>query len=724
MSLAVQLLLTFVTLVAGTTIVLTVAAYRSSLESLAIDARRAVQVAAQMRDQTMTQLLTMRRDRAEGFLGSIETLCGEPRTDGTIGWSEECVRTMVQEYQMTEHATGVQLVYHGRLVSRSGGTTTQITHPGIVSAVVRRRDGRPEFMVTAARGFAMLYVQFESSEVRSLFQDRSGLGTGGEVFLIDASGSPVTELRFAQDPHFSPGVVAEPLADCRNGAGETIGYDYRGVATIHGFRPATALEGACIDAHISYAEAFAPGEALRSELILRGAAFVLMGALLSLIAAQRIAAPVRRLAESAHQIQGGRFSDPIPLGGPSEVRALGTALTTMAAEIEKLVRREQAARRDAEAANKSKDHFLATLSHELRTPLNAIFGWSRLLRTQSLDGERIERATLAIERSAESLKRLVEDLLDVSRIISGRLRLVRAPLRLDTVVEAALDAVRPQALDRGVRLETRVPGHDVVVVGDPQRLQQVVWNLLWNAIKFTATGGTVRLAVDVGEGEATIDVSDTGVGIAPESLPEIFGWFQQAAAGERSVDAGLGVGLALVKQIVDMHGGRVTAHSPGLGQGATFRVTLPLAEGSARLPAEERSRAAGRTQPPLTSVRVLLVEDDREWREAAQQLLKHAGAEVEAVASAAAARRVAAAWHPDVLVSDIAMPDEDGYSLMESLRRDGAVMPSIALTAFARREDAERARLAGFEVHMSKPVDPERLVDTIAALAGRNGEPR
>jgi CheY-like chemotaxis protein len=319
------------------------------------------------------------------------------------------------------------------------------------------------------------------------------------------------------------------------------------------------------------------------------------------------------------------------------------------------------------------------------------------------------------------MRRLVEDLLDVSRIVSGRLRLVRAPIRLAAPVESALDAVRPQAADRGVRLETSLAEADLQILGDQQRLQQVVWNLLWNAIKFTPEGGTVRLSTSRHGDRAVIEVQDTGVGIAPESLPQIFGWFQQAEAGERAGDAGLGVGLALVKQIVELHGGQVEAESAGVDQGALFRVSLPFVDGKESSTAEHAPPAGHQVSCPLSGVRVLMVEDDPEWGYAALTLLTEAGAEVRVAATAAQGREMLPAFRPTVLVSDIAMPSEDGYSLMQSLRAAGAALPAIALTAFARREDAQRAREAGFDIHMAKPVDPERLVRTIAALAGRLG---
>ena len=582
MSLAVQLLMIFVSLVAGSTIVLTVAAYRSSLASLENDAVRAARVAAQTRDDEMTRLFTTRLQRAEGFLAGVESLCGEVRPDGSFGFAEECVAIMVQEFRTTERASGVQLIYHGRTLASTGDASTNVVQPGAITSIVRTPDNRTDFSIVGTRGSSMVAVQFDDGEIKAMFTQRAGLGEFGEVFLVDASKQPLTPLRFADSGPASRDVaVLEPLDGCEDGPNEVITTDYRGVRTVHAFRPAAVLSGGCIDAHVNHEEALAPSESLRDELVVRGSVFVLMGAVLSVIAARRIAAPVRRMSQAASRIKAGHFDEPVPVDGPSEVQALGHALAAMAREIDKLVRREQAARLEAESANRSKDHFLATLSHELRTPLSAIFGWTRMLHGGTDDPARVDRATAAIERSAESLRRLVDDLLDVSRIISGRLRLVPAPIRLANVVDGALDAVRPQATDRGVRLETDLSSEDVVILGDQQRLQQVVWNLLWNAIKFTPEGGTVRLSVRQIDDHAEVRVDDTGAGIAPESLPHIFGWFQQAEAGERAVDAGLGVGLALVKQIVELHGGQVFADSRGVGQGATFRVVLPLFHGEA-----------------------------------------------------------------------------------------------------------------------------------------------
>ena len=716
-ALAAQLLLIFVGLVAGSTIVLTVAAYRRSLDSLEADARRMARVAAETRDDAMTQLFVTRHQRAEGFLAGVESLCSEDRDDGGFAFSEPCVRTMVEEFRTTERALGVQLLYRGRTLSIAGATGAPVVQPGAIASITRHADGSHGFGVVAARGAMLLQIEFSEEDVDSLFAQRSGLGESGEVFLTDALGEPLSPLRVGHADTAGSALPLEPLAECREGPGEVIASDYRGVQTVHSFRPASVLDGGCIDAHINHAEAMEPGEELRTELASRGSIFVLIGALVSLMAAHRISAPVRRLAVSARQLQTGQFGHDVPIGGPSEVRALGEALSAMAAELDKLVRREQAARRDAESANRSKDHFLTTLSHELRTPLNAIFGWARLMRTGDHDRERIDRATLAIERSADSLRRLVDDLLDVSRIVSGRLRLVRAPFRLTGAVEGALDAVRPQAAERGVRLESHLEADEVMVRGDQQRLQQVFWNLLWNAIKFTPSGGLVRVSLRVAGESAELKVADTGMGISADVLPEIFEWYRQVDAGEHAGDTGLGVGLGLVKQLVELHGGAVVAESDGAGRGATFVVTLPVMRENGEATVQEAPQPPATPAKPLASISILLVENDREWRDAAQVLLSDAGATVRVAESAPEARRAVATFAPDVLVSDIAMPDEDGYALMQSLRQGGATFPAVALTALARREDAERSRLAGFQVHMPKPVDPMRLVDTLATLA-------
>jgi PAS domain S-box-containing protein len=381
----------------------------------------------------------------------------------------------------------------------------------------------------------------------------------------------------------------------------------------------------------------------------------------------------------------------------------------------------QAARAEAETANRMKDQFLATLSHELRTPLNAIFGWAQLLRAGKLDSPTIERGVETIERNARAQKQLIDDLLDVSRIISGKLRLEMQPIEPAEVVEAALETVAHTAQAKGINLRHRI-ARTGLVVGDSQRLQQVVWNLLSNAVKFTPKGGEVRVTVEALDGHAEITVADSGQGIAPEFLPHVFERFRQADPSSTRRHGGLGLGLAIVRQLVELHGGSVRAESPGEGQGATFIVSLPLAVASQ--PEERRQAQTGEGGRPvsLAGVRVLVVDDEADARDLLREILSGSHAEVAMAASAAEGLDVLERFQPHVLVSDISMPGQDGYELIRAVRKRGYQLPAAALTAFARAEDRRRALLAGFQIHLAKPVDPGELTAAVASLAGRAGE--
>jgi signal transduction histidine kinase len=709
-------MLAFVGLVVGTTAALTLFAYRASLQSLEADARGSVRAAADERSAALARLLNSRQQRAEGFLAAAESLCGEPVGRGRFGWSLDCVGTLMQEFRQTERARGVTLLYGSRALVRSGSQVEMTPPlPGAVARLVWREDGAPpEYIMQATRGYAQLWLQFDNSEVQPLFDDRSGLGQQGEVFLTDSTGRFITSPRFAA-PADNPAPVREQLASCSADRRELVENDYRGVRTFHGLAPAPAIGGGCIDAHIAYAEALAPAETMRADLVARGAAFAVAGALLSLFAAHWISDPVRKLMLASRAIQAGQFRRQIPVSGPTEVRELGHAFSSMAEALDWLITSEQGARREAEHANRSKDEFLATVSHELRTPLTAILGWSRLMRDGRLSPTAAARAIAAIERNAQVQRRLIDDLLDVSRIVRGELKFEQEVVPLAAAADAALDAVNPQAAEKGVVIVRRIDPMPVHVLGDAQRLQQVVWNLVLNAVKFTPTGGQVTVELRRNDREAELVVTDTGVGIAPEFLPHAFDWFRQGDAASTRSQSGLGLGLGLVKQIVELHGGQVRAESAGAGCGATFVVSLPLHQTLASVPA--RPARPTLAVSDLTDVRVLVVDDDVETVEAVRAVLEHAGADVGTAANAAAARREVETWHPDVLISDIAMPYEDGYSLIKSLRDADVQVAAIALTAHARREDEEQALAAGFQIHLSKPVDPSELVDTVASLA-------
>jgi PAS domain S-box-containing protein len=389
--------------------------------------------------------------------------------------------------------------------------------------------------------------------------------------------------------------------------------------------------------------------------------------------------------------------------------------------------------REAQEVNRLKDEFLATLSHELRTPLTAVLGWTRLLGTGQLDEATARRAMDTIERNAQSQVQLIDDILDVSRIIRGKLRLNVRAVELAPVIESAVDSVRPAAEAKGIRLHVVLDRQAGPVSGDPDRLQQVVWNLLSNAIKFTPKDGRVQVLLARADSQLEITISDTGQGIAPEFLPYVFDRFRQADPTTTRAHGGLGLGLAIVRHLVELHGGQVRAESAGAGRGATFRVVLPLlamqAAGS-RPPAERRAAAQAGPNgfpldcpPELAGLRVLICEDDADSRELLIAVLRQCEAEVLAVARAADALDALDAWRPDVLVSDIEMPDEDGYALIRKVRarapERGGQIPAAALTAYARSEDRMRALVAGFQIHVPKPVEPAELVTVVASLAGR-----
>ncbi len=399
-------------------------------------------------------------------------------------------------------------------------------------------------------------------------------------------------------------------------------------------------------------------------------------------------------------------------------------------ERAKFLAREQAARREAEEANRIKDDFLATLSHELRTPLTAIVGWAHLLVTGAVDAATHQQAFETILRNAKSQGQLIDDLLDVSRIITGKLRLDARPVDISAVIQAAVGSVRLAAQAKGIRLELVLASHPSQVSGDPDRLQQVVWNLLSNAIKFTPSGGRVQVEADRVESSVTIKVSDTGLGIRSEFLPFVFDRFRQAEGGSSRQHRGLGLGLAIVRHLVELHGGTVQAASEGVNLGSTFVVTLPLFTSSepavvpvdpARSHVNIEHLEVPEGAPRLDGLRVLVVDDDADTRQIVTVMLRRSGAETMAAGSVSQAIEIWHSWRPDILVADIGMPAEDGYSLIRRVRlrspHEGGQVPAVALTAHVRSEDRLRILSAGYQMHVAKPIEPMELITAVASLA-------
>ncbi len=391
-------------------------------------------------------------------------------------------------------------------------------------------------------------------------------------------------------------------------------------------------------------------------------------------------------------------------------------------EKEALLVSERQARMAAEEANRSKDTFLANLSHELRTPLTALVGWVHILRRGEVDADTERRALEVIDRSARSQVRLIEEILDVSRIVAGKLTLEMCPVDLVVVVDSAASALRPSAEGKQLTLDVRLPAHSLPVLGDADRLQQVLWNVLSNAIKFTPAGGRIGVTVAALDGSAEIRVSDTGRGITPEFLSHVFDRFRQAETSAARVHGGLGLGLAIARHLVERHGGTIRAESSGPGQGSSFIMRFPLREDeglSARV-FDARRRLPERTLPEV--VRVLLVDDDAETIEVMAAALRQAGMQVSTACSSAEAVERVRRQRPDVIVSDIAMPEEDGFALIKRIREEapGWTTPStIALTGYIGLETAQKARAAGFDQCLAKPVLVDDLVAKVAAAALR-----
>ena len=463
---------------------------------------------------------------------------------------------------------------------------------------------------------------------------------------------------------------------------------------------------------------------------------ILLGIFGGLWVAGTITRPMTELRTAAEAVGRGESPQP-PRTRIQEIQAVGAALEQAskqlaAAEVEReaLLQKERRAREAAEGADRAKDEFLAVVSHELRTPLNAVYGWARLLQAQQVrDDATIARATDAIVRNSDVQVHLIDDLLDLSRITSGKMRLQIEQVELERVLQDALDAVRPAAAAKGITLRVDFDPRLGNIQGDPARLQQIAWNLLMNAVKFTPRGGDVEFIARRVESGISLVVRDTGQGIAREMLPYLFERFRQADSSSTRTHGGLGLGLALVKHLAELHGGSITAESSGEGQGATFTVLLPdeavpLTPRVAPVaPRHSTNGPSTASDVRLDGARVMIVDDDPEALVLVEAILTRAGAEVRGCSSAAAALAEVDAWRPDVLLSDIGMPDEDGYTLIRKVRalppEEGGATPAIAFTGFGRPHDRERAVAAGFDLHVAKPVDPWELKRLIAGLVGR-----
>jgi signal transduction histidine kinase/ActR/RegA family two-component response regulator len=588
------------------------------------------------------------------------------------------------------------------------------------------RDGKVRYVITGWMKPAAIHDALRRQQVPDDWV----------ISIVDTYGRRVARSR-AHDENLGGRLSETVQAVVDRGGPEGFGVAY----SLEGeriFTPYSKLASSGWIAVLGIPTAVVEAAAYRSLAVYGGGVLlsIILGILSALWVARSINRPMAGLRAAAEAL-GRRMHVESPRTSIQEIREVGTALKTAAealakseTEREALLAKERQAREAAESADRTKEEFLAVLSHELRTPLNAVYGWARILQTAAeRDGELTDRAKDAILRNAQVQVQLIDDLLDLSRITSGKIHLDLNSVEIRRVVQSALDTVRPAADAKGIRIQTTIDPNVSTVTGDERRLQQIVWNLLTNAVKFTHRGGHVQLTLHRVTSHLQVIVSDTGQGIAPEVLPHVFERFRQADSSSTRSHGGLGLGLALVKHLVELHGGTVVADSPGTGHGATFVVTLPLVGASVPVDmAVPPPPTAPALDTPshlvrLDGVNVLVVDDDRDSLALTDAILQAAGANVRTSISATEALSQFQRWRPDVLVSDIEMPGEDGYSLARKVRAQpadrGGLTPAIALTAYGRPQDRERCLAAGFNTHVAKPVDPGELTAIIASVVGQ-----
>jgi signal transduction histidine kinase len=712
---------------------------RLQAERVGVELARAVASAVDAELRTSAEVLetlaitpTLDTDDFEGFRErAVRILAMHPRWAAIILADPSGARLVDTRYPSATRLPPT--------VERESFATVVTSHAAVVGDLARTGNGELLFpvRVPVMRDGKLRYVLSAAVRPEAIREVLTRQRVPGDwvISIFDANGRRVARSRAHEENlggQAAPSLRELMASGASEGAGETLTVEGERIYTTYsrlartGWSAALGIPTTLVESGVYRSiAAYGAGVALT----------VVLGTLATLWVARSITRPIGHLRAAAQAL--GRREALTPPDTPvQEIRDVAAALVVAAderargeAEREELLRKEREARQVAEAADRAKDEFLALLSHELRTPLNAVYGWARMLRDGSLQENATDHALDAIIRNANAQLQLIDDLLDVSRVISGKMRVDVRRVDLATVVEAALDAVRPAADARNIRLQTVLDPRAGPVNGDPGRLQQVVWNLLINAVKFTPKDGRVQVHLQRVNSHVEIVVSDTGQGIAPEILPFVFDRFRQADSSSTRAHGGLGLGLSLVKHIVELHGGTVLAQSAGEGKGATFVVKLPLALAeipAGRVPRMHPTADATELLPRgtrLDGLRVLVVDDDPGAVDLATAIIAGAGATVRSCGSAPAALALVREWRPDVLVSDIEMPDEDGYALIRQVRalpaEDGGHTPAVALTAYGRPEDRIRTLSAGFTMHVPKPVDPAELTTIIASVATR-----
>ena len=689
-------------------------AYSTSRDVIQTSALRSVGATATARKTDLLRALSRQRDRSSNVLRLADESCNI----GGVA-DEACLRKIARDFISAERAAGVHLLSGGRDIFIGQSAPSDRTVIPRDDEVARfERDAHGAYYTIAVReADRYIAVRFPAQSIEPIFAESSGLGRSGETFLADANGYFITRPRFHAASGNSHPIDAMPMQTCLAGMnGEMIAADYRGVDVIHGFRAVPEIGGGCVMAHMNRAEALQPALALRRRMMTASLMVLIPALLAGIFAVRLLTRPLQRITRAAQAVGAGDYDTVIDVRGSREIRVLGSTIASLAKSVRDSLARERELRIEAEEANRAKDQFLATVSHELRTPMTAIIGWAKMLELHADDPETRSAAVDAIQRSSSVQAELIDDLLDASRIATGKLRLDLRPLDLNRIISEIAENFRPTAAAKRIELSVNLPERSVIVAGDESRLAQVINNLLTNAVKFTPEGGRIDITLECSRREATITVKDTGVGIEPTLLTSIFEPFRQQDSSATRRHGGLGLGLAIVRQLVDMHGGRVSAESAGPGKGATMRVTLPAIDASAANDPLEDDHGFSR----LDGRRVLIVDDEQEIATLVSTILRSSGATTECATSARdALERIRSGEPFDAIVSDIAMPEEDGLSFIRRLRDEKIDTPAIALTALGALGDEQRALAAGFDAFLRKPIDPARLTRAVCAAASR-----
>jgi signal transduction histidine kinase/CheY-like chemotaxis protein len=689
-----------------------------------------------------TRVLAVALDRElDGSIGALESLAASPLLDyGDLktfrnraervhalrpGWSSLLLVDAAGQVvvDVSGSADGQRdLIPDPRYFSR----ILETGHAG-VSGLVPGVRPTVSVGVPVPRGDQLKYVLVAVLDVVRLgsLLDEKELALGWSARIVDRSGTTIVSAPFDASTIGQP--ISASFAEAqRLNPGDWVRFRSHHGRDMYAALSRSDVSGWSVALSLPANEITSPIVRSTGLALACGCVLTLIGGVFAAFIGRRISNPVAALSHAAGALGRGEAMPQLPRSGLTEVdelaRAMHEASQLLQQRAGESTRLEDELRRRAEqleTANRTKDEFLATVSHELRSPLNAMLGWSHVLKISPGDQAVFQQAIETIQRNARLQAQLIDDLLDVSRIIAGKLRIEVRPVDLEPVLKSALDVVRPAAEAKRIELCAEVATLAGHVRGDADRLQQVIWNLLSNAIKFTPRGGRVEARLE-GDGPiARVVVRDTGQGISPDFLPHVFDRFRQADAGSTRKHAGLGLGLAIVRHLVELQGGTVRAESGGDGCGAMFTVELPLAP--TRIPARDVPGLDehGSGESLLDGLRVLVVDDEPDAREVLHALLARSGANVQTAATVAEALERLGVWPADVLVSDLTMPGDDGFSLIRSVRSRGARLPAVALTAQARAEDRARALLEGYQLHVPKPVEAEELIAVVASLAGR-----